>query len=1195
MRFIYRPELFAAAGAGFTERTSSGSQERVYPGVHLRFFSDPDMGRHFRAKAAYRIYTMDKGISIANMRNLAYWKQHPANLYPIRSISIKNLFHADNRNHPSGRMVALLESVVSLNSLSFVFEKRNSVLFGDANAKAIRFESLDPKVNQYSRGVFKKLFHTDIANSYQWSPNEVVGVDFNLPEINQDTTTTEEANQQLLKEEVDITIRGFDAQGRLVSEDWLGARKAENTNVLNNDQSLTTAKETTSEYIFRRSASLRSAGMIRVEISGKGISQLFLGNVYWVFTDEYLENRDIRPKKTVLTEPAMFWSETFEELESPLVYSSGREADSLYAPFRIGRTGYNDFLNGMMGANGLYHQTGLLQNARSESTYAMRHLKTENPDEAPPPEEGMAEPNLLDLMNLAETDPLVARFIGTYYFKPAAEIQDFEKPQHMHRGDYKILWIDRTFFQKRNLDTLGVKHQPGSASDGSQPELYTNSLMFSGLVLATEGYINKPTGLIAPPLELSTTHNPSGKDKLMVSANIELGSNSMLHFHSSELPHAAFDYIRELYSILRPIGYSATRFLSVDNGTYERENIGAFTNLRSTGALPPLIIPRDNGENFIIKDFFERRVKSLARFKYYLRAYDMFARPGRNSYSEEAALEPPIYPPPAPQPVSAFADEVSDGVHLTVNFGSPPKTEDFFETPATGVEIFMYREALGGTQTQPNYNTIFQGEETRTDLEGAVTSWQIVGFQWDTENNNLEIKTTNFNPAAGTFPEDPSIEKGDIYTGEYNNDGTALTRTGFTVRRLLASTESLGEGLHVYHLRLRSFGESRSGQLLYSNPVYTAAKIRLLPEPPLPRQPEQQQVPRSTYPDGQSRSYYYVDLNEFVNRGEHVNLYLRRVDAEVFRTPNWEGEVTENLILQETASVALKERVLYEKVNEKPIKYDENRRHYRVNVQGDLEGYFLVVVTGVEPSFRKESAWENSAALVFTNPRPMNLPKLSLLESGSVRVDGAPKNRIYFEANFVETQTNPPRIQVLRQDESAGERAQVMGSFIGTELEDKPGTYSFEVLDQEPLAFRHYRYNSTLMAYSEGQNTYMRGESKDVFLTTEAPPDWTIAERPGFSRQGAQRIFSFRLPIGDFQLYFRWLVDGAETHRNQAQIQKGALEWKGSSEAVGDLTRDNDDFILTVKYNGAAEEKDVRCLASMSTGELYRPLYGKEI
>lgn len=1121
---LWRPTLFSVVGAGFTEKSNDGKPERVKPGVHLRCFSDPMLGMPgLGEKATLRVYPLQMGISIATQKNLAIWEN--SEMYKVRT----------QKKDPN-----CIERVAKPGKTIIRFMQRAREVFGGKDPRSTKNHLIEGEMIPYVGEIFNKLWRDYIVvkdginSSYLYSDACAVDVQVNpFAGVSLDIPLQE-------RKIVLATVRGYDGQGRMVAEDWIGEELV--------GFSLPGLPRTPSPHprIKKDKAVLRAPGISRVEIEGR--ETIEIENIWWVFVQDYLENREIHTSDGYR---GSFWHP--EGFTWPAPKLTRLEENDLYAPFQpplpdirhledqIQQEKLFSIYQLLEKCSNTYQQWNL-----SESFSSQAALKGANDKQI----QINGKVSYLSTLTVSALDPLIARVLGQYYY------QDYSAaPLDVSKGDFLVAWYPR-FFTESNLKELAIE----SSVDFRQAKL-------CGLVMGIDTITDKPLPRIQDPVAIENLKINPLKDSLMTSLQVTFPKDTV-----------------KVNPAWQAIGYRVKRGLEVDQGRFEFTDPAVDDALRSeiNALLPPLVYPRsrknqpdiiDDAKNSIerLPDFLTLKVEKEAVVQYELMAYDLFARAGECKTTSEVVITPPWLAPPSPTNGMAYIEQNNGNAVLNLQFGDPQPTTDKYQLKPEAVEIVIYMESEGSDCNKPSPGGLFLGEKIEIILATNATNWQHVNLQWEGQDPNLELHDTLLTLPLpdGYLTDIPTINSGQI------DMGNGKLVAGHRITRNMRMVKSLREGTHRWCIRLRSRGTSGSGVTRYSPPLWIKAPLFVAPEPPKVESQKCDKIPVSTYPDRFGNSYFNIDLSKFIPLNKAANIYLARGDllANI-------AEINPEEICVQLPGQARLKRHIFNLITPQPLEYTgKENQFYAIPVRGDLEKYFVAVVTGVshytegEYPWTVESPWADASIVFFKTPKKMVFPELILEEASSVYTDGELTNTLRFSAQFDTEVTDLPYLQVKKMNETEGKNEVYLGKVPGEHRPDQPaGKYCFTITDADDLvSWRSYLYSVSLMVYSDNHGQFVKAlvPIKKSLIAVGSGREETIKQIKFLQNADGTVALTIKMIPGEFNFSVITVWQNEIVSQISGKIIKGILtDVYGRTDEILELVKENGDFVLKLTRGG---------------------------
>ncbi|MCB0108588.1 MAG: hypothetical protein KDE53_21860, partial [Caldilineaceae bacterium] len=637
---------------------------------------------------------------------------------------------------------------------------------------------------------------------------------------------------------------------------------------------------------------------------------------------------------------------------------------------------------------------------------------------------------ILQSLIAAGVDPVMARILNLYGYLDEVEADSV-------RGqDIKVEAV-LPFFMPDNLHELNAllvsmvpSHPP--ATFFLETVKATQSILSE---TALCGLLLSPTIAQQPatpaPENFATwarvTDMPTQKDSTEKPAGAEL-------FCEAELTVSKGNIV-DTVPYLKPIAYLVER--SLTGGPYvntaaEGTDGDAFDEL---GIVPPVYFlqSKDDRENALIfRDDFVTGITPNQYVRYRLTAYDLFGRPSMPVESPiKRPIQVPNHPPKAPINLSAQVQEENGLLYMETYFSLDDAVAPLV-AKGESLEVAIHRLPVDpGLPLPPEQVQWSDPIAARRliipfladgSLNGAGIAQSCMKLSWN--GTNL-IRTSVAESACSVeFPAVvPQLASVDPLTLPHKETGYRTYR----LRVAVANPVTLQADAHRWCIRLRVRGRVPGFAYLYSSKEPCVAGDWLVtPTPPLPVQPPLDQIPVSTYPDPFGNSYYAVDLNQYVNEGDLVNLYTARLDQLVTDIGTLvDGFQYEHVGAQEELiALARQSKQPFELLTQQPVECTAQNRFYPVHIPGDLRHYHVVAVVGANP-YLQEHAWDQSGILLFTTPEALRLPTLQL-----VRVEPTIQKLSYgglavvnleyrVPAAAIPDPTNPPLVQLQRRNLTA--------------------------------------------------------------------------------------------------------------------------------------------------------------------------------
>jgi hypothetical protein len=1131
-KFIYCPSIFSAQGSGFTQRCAAGTPEKVRNGLHIRCFHNPALGLPQTDRTNYiEVIQLSRGRAISNQPDLSSFID--GSIYPVKRYGVG-----------SSASMERMRLVSSARGKSvFVFEKKADYLFNAPNSLDLVYSLTDPDKNEYTRRVFDPVVFEPRLDYSEWMVAPACAVDVAVKPF-----TPQPLNRLLRGTHKRVIVRGYDWKGRLIAEDWIGER-------------LRLASVVSPARVeVKTRASLRASCISRVEITGAikevspvkippvrtrgttppqiltaslpGTESLEISSILWVFADDYLQQRMVPISGSQGTTEG-FWRKAGEPVGHPLIKMTSDYAFKPFIPDSL--PPYEEFASQLAPGTPIGQAIQSLYDA--PTAYDMwRIINKESRGNS------TSAQRVLSMLSIAMIEPLIARFMGTYYFS------DNVHPE-LEWGDYKVIWHNVPFFRNENLARIEVS---GSWLNGRQ---------LAGLVMNAEILKDKPLPEIPRPLSLKIKPTALNSGTLLVNADICITDSA----ERVTLPTDGIVYraARTVRADIDPVATTSPLVEPAGGG----------------GILPPCVLPEVNKENPLLStviDVFSAMCKEYVSVFYRLQPFDMFGRRGKDVVTDKEKALAPEYPPASCANPASFARCDADTIALCLKFQDPVDPEDDpFVIRAGAVELAVFSRAAGGTVAAPVAGS-FHGEIYELDLMTNRCSVGNAVFKWQSlpSGNVLITESVTLIPAPAE-PVTVSVE-----TVTLRNDDEDEEFAAHALQRVVALASVLGAGEHQWNVRFRSKGISRSGAPLFSTPLWAPARLTIRTQPPVLTQPELGPIPVSTRPDRYGDSFYTVDLASLVSAGLSVDIYMASLDN---LNPSL-AALSDNDILTAVPGLALTGRLRFNRQNQAPITLSDATRFHPIKVRGNLQNVFVVYVVGVS-SDGDEADWDNGVVLAFRTPRLEFPPQLKLLRCIQPE-DSAAKLALSYTAGFDAPAPNGllPSILLYRTDKTAGTAKKfVMQVPAATSaVENGMTVYKFPYEDTDVSAWRKYEYEARLVYFDEAVQQNIRSAGA---VRLSAKVNGLPAQSPVIrcNVSGDAMGIEVALPTGEFDIRYMLYRGPTVLAAVRASVSGGTVLNVEDATLFSVTVLGTEQYKVTYRHTEPIAE-DMRCVVTVTSG-----------
>jgi len=1087
-RLRWRPQLFAALGAAFT------SDPSVRDGIHLRWFSDARLGMALRGTAnKYHIYRLR--IKETSIEFVDLFKPSTDKL-PVRSSASPSSGASLKRD---GNSFSFQRRSINdeWSSLRQYFSQRQRLDLSTTDLPEKERALLD-----YMDGVMRVL---DKQPGDRWTTEceQVVAVDVRFEKP---------SGPSIPIIDIDLLpdLRRPDLSSGLPVEDFLTERLRElsdgriNTDLLNGglltDGSLTDG--------------LLDGGLVNRDLLNEGILRPWFNRVYarveayddcdrmvdsdwvgWVPDVGWRVTAQLRApgisRVAVLHQPAL---QTMSELETRWVFcdefanANGlwiKHSETDFDPQPGGLSA--DFLKNRVFA--AFHAdrdwTDLAQRVRSEflqdpslqaslaasDTFAMfgEQVVIEDGVGAQPGEPTTALPILASLLATA-IDPAVANLLGLHSYIPPTEFQSSGL-------DWKVE-AALPFFDLNNLQSLDSSLSSVGSNPGV-PFFHTADnplidLRLAGLVLNAAPGVKPELPEPTPTATASSMVIARSSDEFSQLVNAAIQTGGPRQVMAAWQTPACYEVIRSV------TGEPTRNIVSQDESG----------PLDDFGVIPDVVLPEVDHETCLptgnVKDVFSVPADRTRELIYDLRAFDIFGRPSKTAMTPPVKLHPPCRVPAAPNVVEAKVLEQSDQLALEVIFTVPETIHSSIHALPRLLTLTVLRMdasdssppddvrwagSLIGRQVSMAYDA--SGE--RLDLTPS-TSCQLAVWSGD----NLDLSGIAESSCSLNFPSGVSV----IQESEAGLPDSLAGLQAFRLSVPLGARGLYPTGTNAWMVRGEVIGNCPIDDTPLNSAIAVSKATHFVrPDPPPIQQPVISRLPLSTRADHLGKSYFSIDLRDFLASSEQrddalVKVLLVRLDKLTDRPEDF---VVDGNVLDMDALIGLarglKDR--FRLLSDPPERFNRTQTRVDVPVSGNLEAVYLIAVVGTTP-FLEESPWRAAGITAFRTPPIVTAPNLSweTARIGLQHRGFSIEHKII--ARFSEALEDPtqlPKLQVMRRSLSvSGQAAQYLDTVEGTSenpLAAEPIIH-FTISDREVQSWQRYEYSGQLLVFISDRNQRVR-------------------------------------------------------------------------------------------------------------------------